>query len=193
MAPLYNCINRFICEKYCLMPRNEGIHFNWEKLPKVVHYQASTFNSFCLSGTYILRYKVTKSTAGHLLLQTLATWHLFCSRKILRMRITTAGHRGFGLLAPDCCAYRHRDFISSTVKMNQNEIKSCTQLNKKASLLLQVRLILRERKKCCKYYYYYYLYYYCCQCNVQKQFQSVKSRPFITLPTKIHLWRKPMW
>ena len=84
------------------------------------------------------------------------------------MRITTAGHRGFRLLASNCCACRHRDFISSTVKMNQNEIKSCTQLNKKASLLLQVGLILSERKKCCKYYYYYYLYYYCCQCKYSR-------------------------
>ena len=71
------------------MPRNEGINFNREKLPKVVHYQASTFNSFCLPGTYILRQKVTKSTAGHLFSHTLPTQHLFCDRKLL---ISTAGH-----------------------------------------------------------------------------------------------------
>ena len=53
------------------MPRNEVIYFNWEKLPKVVHYQASMFNSFCLPGTCILWQKVAKSTAGHLFLQIL--------------------------------------------------------------------------------------------------------------------------
>ena len=51
--------------------------------------------------------RLLKSTAGHLFLHTLATRHLFCSRKISRMRILTAGYRGFGLIAPGCRTCRH--------------------------------------------------------------------------------------
>ena len=54
--------------------------------------------------------KLLESTARHLFLHTLPTWHLFCSRKILRMPITTARHRGFGLIAPCCWACRHYVF-----------------------------------------------------------------------------------
>ena len=51
--------------------------------------------------------KLLKSTARHLFLHTLPTRHLFCNRKISGMRITTVGHRGFGLIAPNCWACRH--------------------------------------------------------------------------------------
>ena len=40
------------------------------------------------------------------ILHNLPTQHLFCG-KILRMRITTAGHRVFRLIAPGCWACRH--------------------------------------------------------------------------------------
>ena len=52
--------------------------------------------------------KLLKSTATHLFLHTLPTRHLFCNRKILCMHIKTAGHRGFGVIAPGCQVCRHR-------------------------------------------------------------------------------------
>ena len=52
--------------------------------------------------------KLLRSTAGHLFLRTLATRHLVCSRKISRMRITTAGRRGFKLIARSCRACKYR-------------------------------------------------------------------------------------
>ena len=58
-----------------------------------------------LLGTYVV---IESSTAEHLVLQNLPTRHLFCSRKISRMRITTARHRDFGLIALGCQACRHR-------------------------------------------------------------------------------------
>ena len=52
------------------------------------------------------------------------------------------------------------------------------------SKLSLVRFRLYERKEGCMYCYYYYLYLPV-NTNVQLQVQSVKSRPFITLPKYI--------
>ena len=84
---IYVTLNKLNKEiRQCLCFHYESLYL---KLPKVFHYQASTFNLFCLPGTYILRQKVTKSTTGDLFLYTLPTRRLFCDRKL---RMSTAGH-----------------------------------------------------------------------------------------------------
>ena len=75
------------------------------------------------------------------------------------------------------------DFISSTLKMNKDEIKSCKQLNKKTLLVLyEVRLRLCETKEGCKYCCYYYLYYYCCQykCSTAISISKVETIYYLT-------------
>ena len=76
-------------------------------------------------------------------------------------------------------------FYLSNLKDGQKDkdkIKSCKQLNKKASLLLQLRLRLCKRKKGCKYCYYYYLYDYYCQykCSTAVSISKVKTIYYLT-------------
>ena len=57
--------------------------------------------------------------------------------------------------------------------MNKDEIKSCKQFNKKASLVtVRLSTAITTTTTAVK-------------TNIQPQFQSVKSRPFITLPKYI--------
>ena len=70
--------------------------------PKSPHLMVPTQHLFVIA-------RLLKSTARHLFLSTLATRHLFCSKKTSHMCIiATAGLKRFcGLIAPGCQACRH--------------------------------------------------------------------------------------